>query len=372
MARTKNTARLACISCKKGIGSDLQRCMSCKKAWHTDCASTTLRVLGTCENCESDSESDNSRNLIIAEESESTVSSLVMSEISGAENSTQESSAEACYIVDRILNHRVQGAKRTFLVEWEGGDTTWEEEHQLDGCVDTLNDYISTFNRSHFRQLEPTKLIPLNENRVGLTRSQRLSSDAKENWVTIDQIIDCIQLYRQKEYWKHFGCNLPIVSLEKFDGLEDNIVLIQEGYHCFVALCYTTGVAYLADGNDQYLNESKIRDRVQSKLPNFLILPLSTTFTAKQDRCGAAATIIALELGRLHGGKLMKSIQINSQVKARIMNHLHKYESKNCIEMKASSFRNAIICDLCGKRFQNGKMSKLNMHKVREHSVQKE
>lgn len=400
MARVKNTARHGCERCKKGIANDLSQCSICHKFWHIRCGDPTLRALGICEPCElpqegntnNSTEEGTSSNPTTGEDissnqicegmasdqiSQDDISSLDSSEsseqpaltIDEQHNRVEDQPDEPCFIVQKILNHRLRANSREFLIEWEGGDRTWEEESRLDGCVATLKEYIAEFNRTHIRQISETQLTPLPDDRVG---SSGINVDAKINWITLDKIIECIMIYRQKDYWKYLNSDLPVVRLPDLDEKSDAIVLITESYHCYVALCYNTGIAYLADGNDQFINDIENRDKVRSMLPNHLILPMATNFTAKQDRCGAAAVIIALELGRFYAGKSMKIIDPNSNMKSRIMNQLHKSSSKNCTEKKVASLRNVIICDICQKRFRNGKASILNMHKLRMHSSKSE
>lgn len=357
MVRTKMTARFGCTECRKAIHQDRETCMECKLNWHTNCSTTTLRVMGMCEECYrhldgseiSDSEEDN---LHIAEDQEESSSSK--------SNEADMILEGESYRVKAIVNHIIEEGKRKFVVQWEDNSTTTEPEENLDGCIETLEKYIENYNASATEKLAETTLTPLPSDRVGNSSS---AMTAMDNWVTIKEIIECVESIRVDVNWPRFKPNLPIIPYEEFKKDADAIVLLKFERHCFCLLFrLNTEDVIIADGNDIYIREPSMKDRIDRKLSDLQLRSIPTGFSAKVDQCGAAAALIALELGRLYDGKAMDTIAPGKYIKEVISKRLHKHRSLGLPERKMELLKANLICEHCGKTFKNSARKALQNH----------
>lgn len=254
---------------------------------------------------------------------------------------------------------------REFLIEWEGGEVSWQPEKNLDGCVETLKDFIKEYNQVNRKKLDDTTLVPLDEQRIGFTGS---IITAKDNWITLDEVIDTVYKIRARPYWSHLKTEVPVMKYEDSLDSIQTITLLKESYHCFVIFKYDTGVIYIADGNDHFYHESKVREQILLKFsPSDIVIPLQTRFSAKQDLCGIAACLIALQFGYFIEKGRFEDLAPSQYLRNTITNLLQNRNSKGCIEQQTTALKASLECKYCHKKFKNGSSKKLVMHVKMEH-----
>lgn len=387
MARTKQTARNVCYVCLKFPGKRYIRCSSCRGYYHYDCIKLTIIPESfTCqlcierqakgENIETCDESDdgtisdlelNSDSSEIQAEPDTDVVTIINTLTDNISEEAEhvselEDNDGSSFDVKSIQKYRKHNNKREFLIEWTTSESTWEPENNLDGCVTLLKEFIDNYNANHVRKIPQTTIKSRYGDRVGNTCSKSGVSEANENWVTIDQIISSIVKWRNYPAWNCLKSNLPIIELSDFKQGDEAIVLIKSNNHCFVVLTFNSGVGYIADGNNLYLDDYDARTRINSIANGLDLFPIRTGFSAKSDRCGSAAVLIALEFGRIYDGKPIMEIKPNKTLRERVQKELHPKVSRGTDNIFLSGLSKSLLCKHCNKVYPNGSQRKLTMH----------
>lgn len=110
-------------------------------------------------------------------------------------------------------------------------------------------------------------------------------------------------------------------------------------------------------------------DRIREKFSSTdIVLPLKTEFSAKQDLCGIAACLIALEFGRFIANGCFKNIAPRKSIRMAVLNTLKNRESVGCKEQQMTALKSSQKCKFCNKTFRNGSKRKIQMHMKMEHS----
>lgn len=346
MARTKQTARIGCIKCRKAIHGNQETCTECKSSWHIHCASTTLRCMGICEPC-------------FQESDETEISDLDEDTLMINEEGNQAMDEDNTFRVEAIVGHTIKDGKREFTVKWEDNSETIEPEENLDGCVELLKEYIAKYNQSAQDKLVQTTLTPLPEDRLGSSSV----ATGTQNWVTMQQILDCINEFLDDENWFQYKRSIPILTYEQFKGDSDAILLLSFEKHCYCMLYRKEEKKMIiADGNDIYTKEPQTKERIDNLLMNFDLVPMKTDFSAKVDQCGAAAVLIALELVRHFNGKPMTRIAPGKYIKDVITKRMHNYKSVCLKGRRNDLLKSNLVCEVCGKTFKTSAKTALSNH----------
>lgn len=255
--------------------------------------------------------------------------------------------------VDKIVGHRVERTgrhlNRDFLIRWKGCDSeddTWEPEENLDGCLDTLQEYLK-LNQLEYSSVE------------GLLGGDIDNEDDKLNWCKLKDIIN-LTLNQKESRFKNV--DLTIKSWLDFEE-ETGIYFLAHDFHCYVIL-YLADKKYgfIADGGNVFINNEtknqEIRDLVKLRLRARQYMDQT-----KVDHCGSSAVIIAMMFIQGFAKKefppLMKPTTYWIK---RIKSTMHKFESKTMDLPDLYKRQLRISCTYCGKTFRRNEGRKLHAH----------
>ena len=256
---------------------------------------------------------------------------------------------EHYYTGDRILAHKKEGTVRYFLIKWKDfgvQENSWESEHHLDGYLNILNRYCRA------DKIQLTKII-------GYYGSPDNINSNEENWVTIQQVIDCYEKYQ-----KHIGGHrkLPICEFRQKMPKTDAIVIYPRDFHLFVLLYVKLSKScIIADGLNLCVTENNIFAEIAGDLQLELqVCQFNQQF--RNDFCGSSAVLIALEFKRMYmHGLIRESVSASTRLVKRITSSLHKGHS-NRREEQGDEYKRSVICRHCQKRFRFYKRTAFSNH----------
>lgn len=285
MARTKHTAREPqCPVCFQHLGLVYLQCSKCSLRFHRDCINQESIVDFVCADCYESNE----------------------------------------FLVQKIMDHRLVNRERQFLVQWLRDQPSWEPETNLSNCLLLLKEYIAS------KGLEPTSL---SEPVTGLVGSPS-NSNPTCNWISLHRIRFMIK--RWSIIWARPNIDLPIsiVGQDTIDNEVDQLALLKYANHCYVILFIRSSrddtTIRLADGNNLFTTLSDARTEVTRKIQeafgwlNHHLVPVSCTFGARADLCGAIAIMAALSLSAQYkSGVFENTLYVPKQIRRRIFRELN-------------------------------------------------
>lgn len=322
-----------CPECNRRNTDEMIECENCSDWIHLDCIPMNLEIASRikyyiCDSC-------------------SIKNSKLMSSWKLRKPSVEQAidKRDHYHEVEKILSHRsvMRGRRvfRSFQIKWVGYEKTdWEPEWHLDGCLDTLQDYLRKegLEYSHIKGI------------VGATNSkEKCLTYTLENWVPMERILEKFQQMKDKYFPKS-----TINAVIGHDiGSKDMIHFIQYQSHCIVLLYdHNKNIAHISDGNNLYLNDIEFCRDIKALL-RIRIRACSYDQQTKIDHCGSSAVLIALEFVR-HFEKKSRPQQLvspSSWVKL-IKEQFHHFESMTLPLDSVNLRRNQLICSVCKKSFR--------------------
>lgn len=252
-------------------------------------------------------------------------------------------------VVKAVRDMRKKNGKYEYRIVWADGSMSWEPESNCRGCVRMVNQFREEKGKT------PSKKLPEPRKRFGATANANVNEG---NWITIDQVLAAIEHYdRVKD-------RNPPASVFTSIQKTNNIQILGLDTHLYVL--YTSvkdKQIYIADGENSYLKDSKVRTLVKNKIG---YKPVGIQFVGQiaVDHCGSSAVLIALEFRRIHRlGETPTLLKAERTVSARL-SKLHPLASKTL--PAKTPFRNLIndTCPKCGKQYDSRNRRAFNMHKI--------
>lgn len=340
---TNEPSMQACPLCFEDEDADMIKCVSCKKKTHYKCcfiepesAKNVLKYY--CKECRQKKKLNITWKLTIA-------------------NSTKKAEKRKLYYpVEKILDVRYKDNNtREFLIKWKGWsavESTWEEEHHLDGCLPVLQKFCE------LKQIRYSRI----EGFVGATPSSSLN---EKNWVKPTSIKNAILGFKK---------NPTTLNVEVWDSLrkQDSLYIVPFEGHCYVVLHYVdTNFGYIADGSNLYLEDKEVQKDLSDEM-NIILIPRKFNQQHAVDHCGSSAVVIGIEMIEHYRMNIKPdTITAEPRLYKRIKNFFHP-EASNPIEHRnPSEFQTPLICEVCGKRFAKGKQKNYKCH-IARHGIKQE
>lgn len=269
---------------------------------------------------------------------------------STSSQTTEEELPEGEYFVEAVCAHRWTRGVREFRVKWRGYcdlQSTWEPEKSLTNCANLVHDYLQRFPSQ-----TPSKL----PRTVG---ASSYGTHEKRNWVDLNKVITTINRYRNST----FGSGILAEKLDKLRS-KPTIYILDDFNHCFVILHKApSNIGYIADGNNNFLNDKEVRDQIERKVKLNLI-GVKYNGQYLDDECASSGIMIALRFMQSNRTEtILTSIEEVSSLKTKLRNSFHKYKSQT-INTYNIADNKVKQCSICNKKFKFNKQQnkKLKAH----------
>lgn len=254
--------------------------------------------------------------------------------------------------VEKILANKSKRVgrvlSRLFKVKWKGfseSESTWEPEHHLDGCIDTLQHYLREQG------------LPLSHQEALLGGSFSSKFNI-QNWCKIEDVYSIFLTYKN-EYFPRVNLSSKI-----FDQLsnQDAIYFMEHDGHCFVLLYLADRrVGYIADGGNFFLNSFEKAKEIRELL-GIRLRTCKFDQQVRVDYCASSAILIALELVRAYNdGNIPKLLISPASWRDRIIKRMHKYKSTPAVLTPLHLRRRLYKCHYCNRSFRSNR-NRLEKH----------
>lgn len=237
-----------------------------------------------------------------------------------------------------------------FKVKWLNySEETWEPMENLQGCPEKLSNFWQ-LNGDPVRDFAGAASESIN-------RSFNFS-----NWMSTDQVLDCIKKHEKRMPYKKQISTEEFVSLAK----EDKIYVLLHHAHFFVFIhLFKERRIYITDGNNTYLRFQMVQKVINPVIKGrrrITIIPIENNYQIRVDECGSSAIFAALQFRYWYEGKHGQPRLKNAN--RWLKNKLRKLHVRKSVTLRKEG-RNRIDeiprekCPYCGKDFSFNKRGKL-------------
>lgn len=250
------------------------------------------------------------------------------------EDGSDEADSDEEYDVKDILEVRRGKTSDEYLVQWDDDTTSWESQSCIGmGCIDLVKAVRAKFG---------FPVIPF-ANTFGASGKGKFNP---ANWRSFSDVIQGV------DKWDRLSDDrLPVEVFQ--DGLKDTVITLL-GFKRHIFVIYKSsfsGVTYLADGSNFFLDDKEVQTAVSNQLGLF---PTGIKFVGQVgiDHCTSSAVMIALSYRTAYRAKREPlPIKAERDRLERIKSAFHPEPSVTV--PAAGPLRNLEpdICPYCNKQF---------------------